>query len=446
MSSRADLVLPNIAEFNLSRFAGTLTPHGTAEFHQAGRVYGDQCVFWSSADRVLVLPAEVDAQWLADVHEALGDQVPAIITPGGGGAALVSDLLADGAAMAALRGALGEPREVSVLCWAASRELYPMLAAVASWGHTVAAEAPASKQFWTCGYLDSKLSCLDLKSVLPDLRVPRSWTVSSPAELHGAIDYLRAAGNAAVVKSPWGVGGEGIHTVPATEAGLDWLWRSMEKNPFFRSYPMIVQEAVAAVPEIDTPSVDLFIGAGTTTTALTSVTGPDGRQLLTLGRGTGVLPIGLEDEAHATAARIADWAGQLGYRGWLGTDFLAASDGRLYLLELNARRTGGVHAAALLERQPDRDSAVACVADALELPGQAPVSYDSLRELFLAAWDRGERIYPSTVRLLGHRRPRIGLVALGSEVRQARNLLTSFSATLSQRAAARTTTDKSLSR
>lgn len=430
MPAPVDLVVPNLGEYNLSRLGTSLGPLATRDSHQIGERYADQGILWSTRDRVLALPAGVDLHWLADLSAALGDPVPAIVTPAGRSGALTGDLLADGKAMGELATALGRPRRVELLCWGASRELYGLAAAVASLGHEVVTEMPAREHYWTSGYLDSKLSCLDLRTVLPDLRVPRSWTVAGPAELQGAVGHLLATAGQAFVKSPCGVGGEGIYRVSARDDDQAGLWSAVEESPFFGSYPLLVQEVIATRPELDTPSVDLLIGPHGVTAAITSVIAVAGRQLMTLGRGTGLLPAALEDQAHESARRIAAWAAGLGYSGWLGVDFLVGRDGSLYLLELNARRTGGVHAAALLERREDKETAVACVDDDVALPGHGPVSYSAVRGPLLAAWGEGEQVYASTVRGLRRQRSTLGLVALGADAGQAQDLLDRTSAAM----------------
>lgn len=445
MAAPLDLVVPNLGEFNLGRFSGEVSPREAIDFHKIGETYGDQGFLWSMRERVLVLPGEVDQGWLADLSGALGQPVPDVITPRPRTRALIGDLLADGQSMAALGRALGPPRSIRLLCWGASSEVYLLRAAVAALGHEVALEVPPQHSYWTVGYLDSKLSCLDLPTSLPGLRIPRTWTVGLRSELQGAVGHLLATAGQAFVKSPRGVGNEGIYHVSAwrpggkppsqaDEGGLAGLWEELDASPFFRSYPLLVQEAVITGPGIDTLSVDFNVGQEQSreqeSAVITSVTGEDGCQFMTLGRGAGLLPAALADEARETAGRVAAWAARLGYLGWLGIDFLTGRDGRLYLLELNARRTGGIHAAALLGRRPDCASAVACVADDMPVAGTGPVSYSEVRETFRAAWARGDEIYPSTVRGLGRSRPTIGIVAVGPDAGRARDLLGKFTRVL----------------
>lgn len=450
MAAPLDLVVPNLGEFNLGRFSGEVSPREAADFHKIGETYGDQGFLWSMRDRVLVLPGEVDPRWLADLSGALGQRVPDVITPRSRTRALIGDLLADGQSMAALGRALGTPRSVRLLCWGASSEVYLLQAAVAALGHDVALEVPPQDNYWTVGYLDSKLSCLDLPTSLPGLRIPRTWTVGLRSELQGVVEHLLATADQAFVKSPRGVGSEGIYRVsacrpggqPASQAdegGLAGLWEELDSSPFFRGYPLLVQEAISTGPDINTLSVDFNVGQEQSreqdSAVITGVAGEDGCQFMTLGRGAGLLSATLADEARETAGRVAAWAAGLGYLGWLGIDFLAGRDGRLYLLELNARRTGGIHAAALLGRRPDRASAVACVADDMPVAGAGPVPYADVREAFRAAWARGDEVYPSTVRGLRRSRPTIGVVAVGPDAGRARDLLGEFAVALGERAA-----------
>lgn len=435
VGSPVALVVPNLAEFNLSQVgtelgpsASELGPLAIGDFHCVGQAYGDQSLFWTHEERVLVLAPGLDRQWLTDVCAALGDATPPVITPPRHGGGLVGDLLMDAQAMTELRAALGPPRQVDLLCWGASRELYALIATVRSWGHEVRPEVPDHDRYWTTRYLDSKLCCLDMRTSMPDLAGPRTWIVSSQAELAGIVERLLASAGAAVIKSPCGVGGDGLHLARADGEGIAGLWRAVDRSWFLRRFPLLVQEVVATTPAIDTPSVDLLIGSDGIGSAVTNVTGSGGRQLLALGAKTGLLPEAIEDEAHGVARRIAAEAAGLGYRGWLGVDFLAGLDGRLYLLEFNARRTGGIHAAALLERRSGTGTAIACVADDVAVASQA--TYAGLRAPFLAAWDSHEQVYPSTVRRLGRSPASLGLVALAADAAGAEHLLSEVTTAL----------------
>jgi hypothetical protein len=112
------LILPNIAEFNLRNPAFRPDPAVEQRLAAVGSALADQAVFWDDGSRVLVLPAGLDRQWFADVHEVLGIAEPPVVSPAPRSGFLVRDLLHDGVALAEVRAALAGRETVRLKCWA----------------------------------------------------------------------------------------------------------------------------------------------------------------------------------------------------------------------------------------------------------------------------------------------------------------------------------------
>jgi len=127
MTDIIDLIVPNVADFNLRHPRSALDPATRASYIAAGSARADQCVFWSTGSRVLVLPQGVDRQWLSDVHSALGADLPPVISPAPGTGLLVPQLLLDPVALAGLRRHLAECRKIRLLSWGATEDLFILL-------------------------------------------------------------------------------------------------------------------------------------------------------------------------------------------------------------------------------------------------------------------------------------------------------------------------------
>lgn len=420
-ASSVDLLIPNLADFNLRHLASALDPAATRAFLTIGKAFGDQAVFWSVEPQVLVLHRGLDQLWFTDVLAELRHGVPPVIMPPDRTGQLVPDLLADGESLARLRSCLDRRRHVRLLSWGATPALYSLIALVRSWGHEVEPDVPLESGYWTSQYLDSKMSCSDLAGQLPGVRTPRTWTVTSWPELRGVLDVLRSARRKAVVKSIHGVGGEGCVVVSGGAGSRERFWRAARYSPFFRTFPIVVQEYIPA-QHAGSVAVDMLIQSNGIQQTVISMAGAGGSQLLTLGQPPLLPDPRIEGRMREIGSQVGLAANSWGFRGWLGVDFITARDGQLYLIEINARRTGGMHAIGLLSGGRYPDAAVAFSQEALRIPLAEPLAYADVRPAFRHMWDAGARVYPTTVRGVTRAQPLMGIVALGASASDARNL------------------------
>ncbi|MEU5161889.1 hypothetical protein AB0G74_20120 [Streptomyces sp. NPDC020875] len=415
MPDTIDLVVPNIVEFNLRRGLLDLDPGVERDLAEHGTNLADQCVFWSDRERVLVLPAGYSAEWLADVHTGLGTAVPPVVAPEPVTGRLVQDLLADDRALGELSAALGGAREVRFVSWGAEPALYALATVLRAQGRTVRLDVPAPRDAWACEYLESKQSCADLAAHLPGFRVPKGLSVTGWEQLRGALGAIAGDGGRAVVKSMYGVGGYGSALAGGGADGIARFWQTLRRDPFFGTFPLAVQEYVEHTG--DCPAVDVLVTDDGPPRLEYSVLGVDGLRYRSLLLGPDVLEPGPKERITALGTAVHGFARTLGFRGWLSVDCLLGLDGELYVTEINARRTGAMHAIALAERWAG-ERVVVHSHDALPLRLTAVPSYTAhVRPVFRALWAKGVRAYPTTVRALGRHRPSLGVIvgAAGAE-------------------------------
>jgi Pre ATP-grasp domain/ATP-grasp domain len=409
MPHTVDLIVSNIAEFNLRNPATRLGPAVEHGFTEHGRRLADQSVFWSAGDRVLVLPEGYDRLWFADVHEALGLAEPPVVCPAYRTGLLVKDLLRDGDALAALRQALAGAGRVRLLSWGATPELYQLAAAVRGWRLEVELDGVAEDDYWASLYLDSKMSCLDLARDLPEVRVPRGITATNETELRGALENMLARHQRVIVRGMHGVGGDGSAVVRAGARALSGLWTAMHRDPLLRGFPLSVQEFLDHAPGVGCPAVDLYVdGSGVAEIVVSAMT-VDGHRFRSVNVGSGSVPPAEAERIVRVGRRIGTAAHALGFRGWMCVDYVVSIGGELYVTEINARRSGAMHAISLLARW-GRDDLTAHSHDSVPIGLPAPVSYRDLRPAFQRLWESGVRAYPTTVRGLAGAHPVIGLL------------------------------------
>lgn len=420
-SGAVDLVIPNIADFNLRHPRLSLDPATRESFVRVGRAFAEQSLFWSLGERVLVLPGHVDPDWFADVHDALGDPPPPVVYPVRRTGLVVRDLLDDAAAMTALRHHLAGHRRVRFVTWGATEELYLLQSALVQLGFEVTTDLPAPDDYWVSLYLDSKMSCLDLATQVPGFRVAPGITVDSWSELRGAVDAVLATDGAAIVRSMYGVSGEGSAVVRADPDSRTRFWRAVRDDPLLSLFPLSVQRYLTHQPGLGCPAVDLFIDDAGVSQLFTSVMTVDSHRFTGVNVGPGLLPPAVEEEMRAVSERIAEAARRLGFRGWFGVDFVVDADGDLYVTEFNARRTGGTEWVALLARWRSTPETVVRAEPAVAVPDTAgpPPGYADLRPAFTEARRAGVPAFPTNVRALGHARRSYGFITGGADGAQA---------------------------
>jgi hypothetical protein len=418
-----DLVVPNIAEFNLRNAALRLGPAAERAAVRLGTHMADTAVLWSAGERVLALPPGVDRAWLGDLHRALHLAVPPVVSPAGRTGLLTEDLLRDGRALAALRDALAGRGPVRLLSWGATPGLFRLAGVLAGWGLDVALDGPAEPDYWASLYLDSKMSCLDLARELPGVRVPPGVTVGSLPELRGAVAAMLRAHRRVIVRGMYGVGGEGSAVVRFGGPALDALWTALQRDEFLRAYPLTVQRYVPHAPGVGCPAVDLYVTADGASREVVSAMTVDGHRFRSVVVGPDALPPAEAARCLRVARAVAAAAADLGYRGWMCVDYVLGADGELYLTEVNARRSGAMHAIGLLNHLGG--DLTACAFDTAAAGDSRRASYpDTVRPVFQALWDRGLCAYPTAPRGLAFPEPTVGVLAAAATAAEAQRLVT----------------------
>lgn len=422
MSDQIELVVPNVAEFNLRHPALQLDPGAAKIFGESVSTYVDSSVFWTAGRRVIVLPAGVDRLWLSDVHSALGVAVPSVLSPEHQSGQLLSDLLRDGQALAALRGEVGDHALVRLVVWGATPDVYRLAALIRGWGPAVELEGTGEDSYWASLYLDSKQSCLDMAGQLPGVRVPRTITVTCHEELTGAVRSILARQRPAIVKGMFGVGGHGATVIRPGSRGLDAFWTAAHRDPLLRTYPLHVQEFLDRDTNQGCPAVDLFLDETGARDLVVSCMTVDGHRFRSVDVGSGSLRPEQGARVREIGWQMGTAAHALGFRGSFCVDFLTTTTGELYVTEINARRSGAAAAITLLDRLGRGDDEVAHCDYAVAVGSTAPVPYADIRSVFQKLWKQGVRAYPASICGLDRLRPSLGIITIAATVTEARRI------------------------
>jgi hypothetical protein len=182
------------------------------------------------------------------------------------------------------------------------------------------------------------------------LNLPQYVAVRDCGSVELISKYAELFPDGAIVKSAVGWGGRASFRIKSTgarttrAASLASLSRHFAVQRAFFEFGCVVERQLVGrvVREF---CVDVYIDASGNVFAWPSRTLVVGRHSIGMVVGREAVNAEIASKLRGRAYRIADRLQQLGYRGWFDIDFLQVGR-KIFVLEINARRTGGT---ALIE-------------------------------------------------------------------------------------------------
>ena len=435
MSSTIELVVPNEVGYLLRDSTLQLTPaarDGVILFNGGFEV--DHVVFWRSNPRVLVLPAGHDPLWFADLHRVLGLDAPAVVSPVPRSGLIVEDLLRDGAAQAALRELVGGYDTVQLIYHGATLDTYQLAEVIRGWGPAVELDGLDERDYWSSLYLDNKLSVLDLAKDIASVNAAPVLTINNPEALPGAVDAMLALHGKVIVRSMLGYAGFGAAITTADPDRLAALYERMADDSFF-SYPLMIQKFIEPPAGVGCPAADVLVDAsGARQIVPCSMKVSGGHNFEYVNVGPDALPPVWAQRLAEVSRDIGAAVSRLGYRGWLSVDCVAGIDERLYVTEINARRSGSLHAVGLLELWGAEAGLTISAHFTVAVPPGLSYRAD-IRPVFEELWARGVRAYPSAIRGLAWDEPMIAVLAAAPTAVEAEQIVEDIRTALDSRVA-----------
>lgn len=184
------------------------------------------------------------------------------------------------------------------------------------------------------------------------IQLPVGYICKDKHEVVRAISAILSMNQGFVVKihdgeSGWGVeimSGESLKSLDRADIDT-WLAGLFETDQIWKSAPYVVEEFIQA----DTSVAGGFpSGEGCVTDAGYTYSYSCGQQVTERGEFEGIsigssLPSLYEQRIKTALSVVGERLHACGYRGNFDIDFIAGADGNLYILECNARLTGGTH-------------------------------------------------------------------------------------------------------
>lgn len=342
--------LPVVTLFNhLDAYGYYLSREDENHLYQNWGHHGDRSLYWAGDHKLAFVSAPVKdidlfrSQWNYTHTRMLAPERPTNN--------LAFDILREPRLLNALHEHAGAERAVQLIPFSTTSDIHQFAQVLRTEHglHVELPESPAPDNLWIRDHIDSKsgfrhlvLQWLDDPSLLPF-----GVICHEKKQAQQAVSSLLKRGVPCVVKADLGVSGLG-HLVfkPEENWSPEAILRLISDDIFFREELIIVEECIPSSNQIS-PSPEVFVPPlGTGEPFITYHT----QQLLyDFGHFGGVL---ISRELAGTAwypvlsdccLKIGRELQRLGYVGIFDMDALIADDGRIYLLEVNARRTGGTH-------------------------------------------------------------------------------------------------------
>jgi len=309
---------------------------------------GDRAIIWAGDPKLVFTSLSIPhAQHL---YEQAGYNHTQYLAPQRPTSWLSLDILRESALLQRLIDYVGEKRVVQLIPYAATREFLELVEVLEKeHGLTVMLpEAPAREHLWIRDYIDSKIGWRILASRwLPNAEelLPEGFACQTLEAAADAAHWFALNGRSCLVKSDIGENGIGNLLIRpgdfATHAEIADYIRSSQ---FVNDQWLTVEELIEAEhplspslevyvppqgdPHITYVSDQLFQGFGDFCGVLVS------RELFDMPWYAPLAESGLLCARHLQ---------QMGYVGHFDLDTVVNDEGRVYLLEINPRRTGGTH-------------------------------------------------------------------------------------------------------
>lgn len=378
---------PTIAVYNnVETFLGFLNRAEDRSVLESRQYRGDRALFWLGDPKLVFVTAPIPhADYVRKQAGYPGTQVLSPVEPTPW---LSLDILREAPLREAVLAYAGAGRTVQLIPYATTPEFLHLAGRLQDeYGLTVhLPETPAPEAVWLRDYVDTKAGFRMLASRwLPnaDRLLPRGVVCRDVETASDAAVWFHGRQRACMVKADNGESGLG-HTVLPLEPRLtlNQIQQQLQLNPYLRDNLIVVEEYVDAAHHLS-PSLELFVpplGQGEPRITYLS------QQLFRgFGQFSGVL-VSREMLAEPWYPALAESGLTLarhlqaeGYVGHFDIDAVVDDAQRVWLLEVNSRRTGGtyVHEFALHTFGPNYLDSVTLLSHT-KLPSGAIVTIEEL--------------------------------------------------------------------
>ncbi len=342
------IIVGNFAEAHidfLGRCADTLE---RTELILGETYHADRILLWAGDPKLVIVSYEIAhadlicqrLNYLSTIH----------VCPQNPTHYLSKDILREAHLMKQISNYAGENRVVQIIPYATTPEFLELADVLRyEYGLDVRLpESPELKDFWIRDYIDTKNGYRILASTwLSDVEdfIPFGVTCYDFEHATRVAEWFNSRGETCLLKPDTGESGIGAIIVNPVRKDMD-AQKRFEKTSYFGDELIVVERYIPSSQQIS-PSLEIkvpHLGEGKPEVTYVS-------QQIFLGFGD-FCGIQINKKLYESVwypklesrgLLIANKLQEIGYVGHFDLDCVLGDDGRLYILELNARRTGGTH-------------------------------------------------------------------------------------------------------
>ncbi|MEW5872744.1 MAG: hypothetical protein AB1894_26025 [Chloroflexota bacterium] len=343
------IVVSNFAEAHVDFLGRAADPNEREDLINGESYHGDRTLLWAGDPKLVFVSYPVaHAEWITSRLNYPGTRhlAPSQPTP-----YLSLDILREPALLQALVDYAGAERRVQILPYATTPE-FLRLVKVLREEHQLTVllpESPLPENLWVRDYVDTKSGFHLLASRwLADAgsRLPLGIVCNTPQKAARAARWFCERGETCVIKADTGESGIGFNIFSSCNTDLDESIEILRQNSYLNAEPILVEQFISAKQQLS-PSPEVFVpplGQGEP-----YIMYPTQQLFMKFGDFCGILVSGEQftqpwyADLKRSSLAIARGLQEMGYVGHFDLDCVVDDEGQLYLLEVNARRTGGTH-------------------------------------------------------------------------------------------------------
>lgn len=357
--SLSDQKIPIVAiHNNLEPFFKFLKRANDPKILERRKYWGDRGLFWLGDPKLLVVSATSPGAKIVSQH--WGYPNTEILAPDNPTFQLSFDILKDPRLTARIVDYAGPTRTICLVPYATTAEFLQLAETLRTrYGLTVILpESPKPEHIWLRDYVDTKAGFRDIVSQCipaPDL-FPPGFICENIAHAAESVEWFLNRDETCVAKANSGESGFGHTTFSPADPKQEPILETLRRNPFLKDGIIIVEKYI---PSHISPSLEFFVPS--IKDGKPRVTYVSQQLFSEFGNFAGVLISRLQEQEdwypllYERGMKVAETLQEQGYIGHFDLDTIIDDSGHPYLLEINARRTGGtyVHEFASFTFGPD---------------------------------------------------------------------------------------------
>ncbi len=356
MRTHIDPNLPVVAVYNnLETFYNFLRRANDPAVLEQRRYHGDRGIFWLGSEKLLFASTAIPQ--VENICRRWGYTGTRVLSPERPTYYLSQDIAREEELLQQIVRYAGSKRTIQLIPYATTRQFLELAEILCQrCGLTVLLpESPSNEQIWLRDYIDTKTGFHDLVSHWL-VEEPLKHEVSLPFRIvcrnteitAAAVHWFNRNGRSCVIKMDGGESGLGHMIMKASQNGRSnaTILHELQQNPFAHDDLILVEEYIHSSEQLS-PSLEFFVpphGQGEPYATYLS-----NQIFRNFGNFAGALISRELSQASWYPALaesgqcIANHLQKMGYVGHFDLDTIVDDHENLYLLEVNARRTGGTY-------------------------------------------------------------------------------------------------------